>query len=139
MFQYSSDSLNSFVNSAINIEYVYLILTGISGFMNENLKRMVQEQEASNRKGKKNEIKIDMLEILHKSNWDIENKGKILDEKTGTEVDTKTNPLTASKRSFHAGASVHASIHALKESTGPGDHIDSVARAARPSLDQVAR
>jgi len=27
------DSLNAFVNSAINIEYVYLILTSINNFM----------------------------------------------------------------------------------------------------------
>jgi len=98
--------------------------------MNENLKRMVQEQEASNRKGKKNEIKIDMLEILHKSNWDIENKEKILDEKTGTEGNT--NPLTASRH-----ASVHASIHALKESTSA--QRESAPRSARSSLDKVAR
>ena len=28
-FQYSSDSFNCFINSAINIEYVYLILKGV--------------------------------------------------------------------------------------------------------------
>ena len=29
----SNESLNAFLNSAINIEYVYLILTGINNFM----------------------------------------------------------------------------------------------------------
>ena len=32
-FHYSSDSLDSFINSAINYEYVYLILTGVNRSM----------------------------------------------------------------------------------------------------------
>jgi len=35
-FKYNTDSLNSFINSAINIEYVYLILTGVKNFMDVN-------------------------------------------------------------------------------------------------------
>ena len=35
-FKYSSDSLNSFINSAINIEFVYLILHGLKNFLKLN-------------------------------------------------------------------------------------------------------
>ena len=32
----SDDSLNSFLNSAMNVEFVYLILESVRGFMNPN-------------------------------------------------------------------------------------------------------
>jgi hypothetical protein len=41
--------LDSFLNSALNIEYVYMILTGLNAFI-DNFERRASENEYSNNK-----------------------------------------------------------------------------------------
>ena len=40
---YKDDTLSSFINSAMNIEYVYLILLGISNFMESTSYHLTQD------------------------------------------------------------------------------------------------
>ena len=82
-FKYSSDSLNSFINSAINIEYVYLILSGINNFLNvnQNIKNDDFKKsliEKSVKKGNRLKLDITELQMENGSIWDVEHREDVL-------------------------------------------------------------
>ena len=78
--------MNSFINSAINIEYVYLILVGVKNFMdvnsslNTDFGRKYISEKSMEQIGNE-EIRIDMKDwklVIDTNYWNIENRDKVL-------------------------------------------------------------
>jgi 2'-5' RNA ligase len=84
-FKFQSDSLSSFINSAINIEYVYIILSGISNFMDYNRNQSITRQSkmTGNLSNYKKTIKVKCAGMCMQdaSKWNIE-RMESMDKKT---------------------------------------------------------
>jgi hypothetical protein len=69
--EFSKESLDSFLNSAMNIEYVYIILLGIKNLTSKSgLKEKDRKIEITNEKGI-SKVKFFDVDIKNKEMWDV--------------------------------------------------------------------
>jgi len=109
---YSSDSLNSFVNSAMNIEFVYVVLVGIRAFMQETI--------MSNGVTSTNSISLSKIEIEDITRWDagsfMESEGSRINKSTvGSRDESMTE--TESEEFGNFEHSIRSTFKVIESST----------------------
>lgn len=74
--KFSEESLDSFLNSAMNIEYVYLLLLGINTYLEKDTDLEHEKKMMTSSKNNQSKIILTKLEFKNASKWNV-NQGAI--------------------------------------------------------------
>lgn len=90
--KYSKESLDSFLNSAMNIEYVFLVLKGINFMLDKNdiYKKGNGQKIRITKSLEQTVIKFDQVDLKNMRDWSVTSKTVITDN-TKSDMQTRSN------------------------------------------------
>ena len=104
--KFSKESLDSFLNSAMNIEYVYLILLGINTYIEQQEK---YDKICIVNKNNMSKIKFERVNIRNSRKWNV-NDASDIEMSTFIDLERKTD-LTMGNNSIKAEFSNNTSVN----------------------------